>query len=921
MQLARAAQLTICACLIASAAAAPRYAFDARGFPRYSIDATLSPEAHSLTVSGTAEIPRSLIGGNGLVLALTEAARQPKLEVVLPDGGRRPVDLVKREDPNVPGYGRRWVVTLPAEVKEQPAVTLAFTYTIVDNVSLMYAVDATGSFVAGGTVSWYPEVVAPDGLRMAALGRLQFHAPGVVIAGGEASRDAPSTFEIREPRFFDFAAGPYTVISSRSDRARLYLLRKHPGAEKFVGDLDRVIGILERHFGPLPQKRFDLVEADTAIARKAGFDGTSLDGFMMAIGLYFDQPFNPAFFGHEAAHQWWGTLLRRKGPEGTYLLDESLAQYGSLIAVNELQGPDAAELYRRRGSPGYYAEYSGFGYLARTLAGIDARLDSLWKADGFVARRVANTRGMIVWEMLQDTLGGDRFTRFLAKFARDHAYGRITQAQFLSELRAAAGDKAWFVDEWFSNTGVPDMSLAWSQDEAGVHVRISQTGGTYHLMAPVEMELTSGKTFARWIEVSGTATNATFAVPGRAANVALDPHYRVIRWTPEYRAEAEAILPYTEADVDLNYGRNEEGKKKLNAALQEISNDEFGLRARIERGLGDVALHFKDAAGAVSHYEAALAARPQAQDQLPELWHSLADAFELAGDKVREADARKRAAAVIDRMLHSVKNSRLQHHGAEAPLRAHSACEASLTLHPNGQRIPEHAHDWPTLSVYLIGSYVESSETGELRVNGPSAILHPAGEVHADIVGERGLETVVLAFDPAWLERGLGYRIETPIHLSGHAGCVANGIALEWLRASSSCEALLGRTIALLHAARENHVAQREPAWLGYCREQLMNPVDAMPDTAGLARALRLNRSWLAHAYRAHEGEGIHDTIRRRRVEHALVLLRETDLGAARIAGEVGFCDQSHMNRCFRSVLARTPIEARSQGALLQQLA
>ena len=74
-------------------------------------------------------------------------------------------------------------------------------------------------------------------------------------------------------------------------------------------------------------------------------------------------------------------------------------------------------------------------------------------------------------------------------------------------------------------------------------------------------------------------------------------------------------------------------------------------------------------------------------------------------------------------------------------------------------------------------------------------------------------------------------------------------------------------------------------------------------------------------AYRAWRGEGLAETARRLRVERAALLLRGSDAPLADIALAAGFCDQSHMNRAFRAVLDRTPLDVRLETALLQPLA
>jgi AraC family transcriptional regulator len=93
----------------------------------------------------------------------------------------------------------------------------------------------------------------------------------------------------------------------------------------------------------------------------------------------------------------------------------------------------------------------------------------------------------------------------------------------------------------------------------------------------------------------------------------------------------------------------------------------------------------------------------------------------------------------------------------------------------------------------------------------------------------------------------------------------------------------------------------RRPHWIGDV------------DTA----AADLHPAWLARAYRAWRGEGLAETARRHRVEMAVQMLRVSTTALAAIAMDSGFCDQSHMNRCFNAVLGRNPPEVRREAKLL----
>jgi hypothetical protein len=45
------------------------------------------------------------------------------------------------------------------------------------------------------------------------------------------------------------------------------------------------------------------------------------------------------------------------------------------------------------------------------------------------------------------------------------------------------------------------------------------------------------------VEVDGAKTEFTMQAPFAARTVALDPHFQVLRWTPEYRAAVSERTP------------------------------------------------------------------------------------------------------------------------------------------------------------------------------------------------------------------------------------------------------------------------------------------------------------------------------------------------------------------------------------------
>jgi AraC family transcriptional regulator len=240
-----------------------------------------------------------------------------------------------------------------------------------------------------------------------------------------------------------------------------------------------------------------------------------------------------------------------------------------------------------------------------------------------------------------------------------------------------------------------------------------------------------------------------------------------------------------------------------------------------------------------------------------------------------------------------------------------SGATADLTSFAPDTLVAEHVHDFPYLSLHVLGSYSEQGDNGAAAIDGPAASFHPAGTTHSDAIGENGLSTVVISFDPAWLTHAVDSHVlpsQSTYWLGGAAARNASVLARHCL-GQGRAAAMLDAIKDFLANANRFSVRAAEPAWMWRLRQLMQQCEAASPDD--LARSLGVSAPWLARAYRAHQGEGLADTLRRLRVEKAVGLLADTRQPLADIAGEAGFADQSHMNRVFQALLCRTPLQIR----------
>jgi AraC family transcriptional regulator len=244
--------------------------------------------------------------------------------------------------------------------------------------------------------------------------------------------------------------------------------------------------------------------------------------------------------------------------------------------------------------------------------------------------------------------------------------------------------------------------------------------------------------------------------------------------------------------------------------------------------------------------------------------------------------------------------------GRVREVRSCSGARFVTVSHAPNSLIASHQHDWPHVGLHLAGGLIERFDGVTVSLDGPGVIFHPASSGHEDDVAPIGLETAGLIFDPAWIADGdVKSALDRPhAWRGGRAALVARKLLAIWNRPDAT-EAVLRRATANFFLAVAKSEARPEPRWFSSVSHMIEH--DSRPTTQSIAASLDLHPAWLARRYREATGEGLHETLRRKRVERALASLRGSGMALAEVAVHAGFCDQSHMNRCFGRVLGCSP--------------
>lgn len=247
--------------------------------------------------------------------------------------------------------------------------------------------------------------------------------------------------------------------------------------------------------------------------------------------------------------------------------------------------------------------------------------------------------------------------------------------------------------------------------------------------------------------------------------------------------------------------------------------------------------------------------------------------------------------------------------------------------------VERHSHEEPHFVLVLEGLYISSAAEAPAMSVAPLLIYNPAGTVHRDRFeardGARGRRFegrfLTLSIDSALADAAaadgrLPSRAtvlaapEALFTARRLADAVSGGEPDESVMEAESLALTLVACAARGRAAHGGSPPGSPPGWLAVARELLDDRCGEAVRVAELAQAVGVHPVHLARVFRQHVGCTPGDYLRRRRLERAAVLLRETRRPLSDIALHCGFGDQSHFANAFRRHSGVTAREYRRQG-------
>ncbi len=519
----------------------PSGSSEARALPDYSLAVRVLPDDRRLEISGTMRVAAADTAREEIRLSLSERMVEMRAEVVEPSASAG-LAMLERVDAS---SNVKWILRPPRPIPPGQPVLLRFSYAGSGEVASMYYVGPEVAFASAWGADWYPLVdSAPD----KGTGQLTVSVPAGwrVATGGmrrsSAEEEAQGTFRsaILHPTYFTFAAGNYTVVQHvGAVPLSAYLLTRRDHIEPYLGGVDAILSALIQEFGEYPFDELVLVEVPRELANRAGFNAIGAPGLIVMNSRAFDAPdvkYLLEWLGHEIGHQWFPHAVALRTPPGLYM-EEALAEYGGLRAVETIAGPEASRRLRTSGFE-YDPIYSAAAYFKLVGAGVEQPLAELQPT--LEHRNLAYNKGFLVFDMLSREIGRGEFQRILHEITRGRRFQSITWHEFLNAIAAGSGRNLdWFFEQWFGRTGAPDFQLSWSQEGDTLRGAITQPAPYYRAHLKIEIRGGEGHRLVHVVETTGARADFVVAAGFRAESAVLDPDFEVLRWTPEYRAAAD----------------------------------------------------------------------------------------------------------------------------------------------------------------------------------------------------------------------------------------------------------------------------------------------------------------------------------------------------------------------------------------------
>lgn len=361
------------------------------------------PVTRQLEVEGTAlrvPLARSLAPGQSIELQLDYT-------VLIPENNTAHYSDLTRQD---------WITTLPTVYPLIPALDAKGWHIELP--------PAFGDLVYAPSALYDVTISAPMAYQLIVSGT-------IVERKNEAGRMTWRVISAPTRDFYVVLTNALAKSSARVGDVTIhswYLPAHRAAGENVLKWVEDAFRIFEKRFGSYPFKELEVVETPTT----AG--GIEYPGVItVSSGLYEDTA-QRSFFEfaavHETAHQWWYSTVGNDQVNAPWL-DEALAQYATLVYLEEAYGKNTADEIRRAFLERLYEEAKA--KYGDKPAGLPV---NAYDEDGYGA--FVYGKGPLFFQAVRDQIGDDLFFKALQTYYQQYKF-RLAAPENLIEIFTQIG--------------------------------------------------------------------------------------------------------------------------------------------------------------------------------------------------------------------------------------------------------------------------------------------------------------------------------------------------------------------------------------------------------------------------------------------------------------------------------------------------
>src|SRR5687768_12743807 len=354
------------------------------------------------------------------------------------------------------------------------------------------------------------------------------------IVAQQAPKEGATKFRFvhRQPVLVgNFVAGQYINKNLRFGNYDIQFYAK-PGSEGRINAYSELMGhVLEfytKSYGkPLFGSRLVVAQVDDDT-----LDTYSGPGMIFLGSKMFDasRPVPEEKLEREVAYQWWGQTVGLKSFDDAWL-SQGLAEW-SAFAFRESTLTGGAFDAAQREQQERALTFEQTASIARAPNALDDQSAAY--------QSIVFYKGSMVFRMLRETLGREKFDRLLQTFLQQYRGKNASIDEFEKLATSLSEDNLrYFFAQWVEGTGVPEFTVDYQiiRTRAGkFRARGTVKQNLEALRMPVDLLLRAeGDNQQKTIRIEGRSEDFDFESNGQPIEVIVDPNNKILRMSDDIR--------------------------------------------------------------------------------------------------------------------------------------------------------------------------------------------------------------------------------------------------------------------------------------------------------------------------------------------------------------------------------------------------